>query len=156
MKRFFGLLGMMAVLVAAVSLSATAANAQRGGGGGGGGSRTGGRYTLVFNPASQYGKYTPQGKGTYSLSSYVSVLSVSMKLQSIDLPDNSQLTVTAYGTEWLTGRPLVASVGTMTIFARSATMSSGIAWETGAGLLPILTKIVVTAPDGTILLTAHP
>ncbi len=157
MRRLLAILGMAALMGAVLCAGAHSAAAQRGGSGGGGGGRSGGRTPLVFDYAPQIGKYTPTASGSFLISTYVTTLSIDLKLSTVDLPDDTQLTITVYARDYFNSAPWPTQLaGTMTILGRKCFLNSSALWTTAPGRLPVITSVVVTAPDGTVIVSGHP
>ena len=157
LKKIFGLLVLLAFLCSALSVTSLPAFAQRGGGGGGPVARHGGRYNLLFDYVLPINGRSPVYSGSYGITTYITTLSLNIRISSCELPDNTPLTVTVYANDYYTGAPWVPRVaGTMTVISRSASLTVSELWTTPAGGLPVISSIVITAPDGTVVASGHP
>ena len=160
MRKFLGLMSELALICAALCVLCVPTLAQRGGGGGGGGggsARHGGKFNLIFDYALPINGRTPVCSGAYGITTYVTTLSLDIRLSSCDLPDGTLLTVTVHANDYYTGAPWVPKVaGTMTLNAHAATLVVSELWTTPSGGLPVISSVVITAPDGTILVSGHP
>ena len=157
MRSLRSLVGLVAAIGCAMLILCGPVLAQRsGGGGGGGGKRTGGRYNVLWdNINSSYGA-KQKWNGAVNVSTYITTLYVSMKVQNIDLPDNTVLTVTVYAKDWWSGLPWEPKVGgTFSVLLGAGALTTSQVWVTASGGIPLVTKIEVSAPDGTVIATGH-
>lgn len=158
MKKAFGFWSAVTLaLVALTAFSATTGAQRSGGGGGGGNARHGGRYSLIFDYAPEINGRAPVCRGTYGLTTYITTLSLDIRVSSCNLPDGTPLTVTAYANDYYNGTPWEPKVaGTMTVSGGSCALTASSVWTTPAGGLPTLTSVVVTDPNGNVVLSGHP
>ncbi len=168
MRSFTRFYAALACCLALMTLGAGQAQAQRGGsggGGGGGGSTVNTATPLLFNYIASINGATPSCSGDFTLTNSIpgyytwSTVNISVKAKSLNLPDNTTLTVTIYTSDKVTGEifapvqmaPMVVlkQVGT----ARSAT---SIFNYTANQIVRQLDWVVVTTADGTVVFSAHP
>ena len=167
MKRGHGALGLVAFLGLLSGLSSPVL-AQNGGGSGGGGNgggtgggggnaRHGGKYNIVWDAAQPISGKTPRAIGAVNVSTYVTTINLDVRLLSVNLPDNTPLTVTVYANDYFTGLPwLTKTAGTIYLNGQGGLLSVGALWVTASGFLPIVTTVVVTQADGTVVVSGHP
>lgn len=162
MIRRFRLLGLVALLGLLVTGMSSPAQAQKGGSGGGGGTsggggRHGGRYNILWDAAQPINGQTPRAVGAINISTYVTTVNLDVRLSSVNLPDNTELTVTVNAKDYYTGLPwLSRNAGTITLNRQSGSLTVASLWVTAPGFLPIITTVVVTKADGTVVITGHP
>lgn len=158
MKKLLELLRIAALTCAALGILCAPVLGQRGGSGGGGSTaRHGGNYNVIWDPSEPINGRIPKSVGSVGVSTYVAVLNVSVRLSSVNLPDNTELTVTVYSKDYFTGKPWPSKVaGTITLLANSGVLPSTTFWITTPGFLPVVTSVVVTEADGTIVASGHP
>lgn len=160
MRKVMGLIGVMALLCVALTGACRQAMAQGGGNGGGnsgGGGRHGGHYNIQWNPSQPINGRVPKAVGSVGVSTYVAVLDASVRLSSVDLPDNTLLTVTVYSKDYFTGATWPSKVvGTISIVGGSGVLPTTVFWITTPGFLPVVTSVVVTRADGTVVASGHP
>jgi hypothetical protein len=158
MKQGFGLFGLMALAGLLMSGLSAPALAQNGGGGGGGSAvRHGARYNVIWNTPQPIGGKTPKAVGAVNVSTYVTTINMDVRLSSVNLPDNTPLTVTVYAKDYFTGLPwLTKTAGTITLNAQNGSLTVAALWVTAQGFLPVVTTIVVTQADGTVVISGHP
>lgn len=128
-----------------------------GGLGGGGLARRGGRTGLNFSASGPINGVVPRCAGTVSISTYVTILTIDLLAGSLNLPDGTQLEVTVLANDFFTGRPWPAvDGGTMSVLGKKAALHSGPLYVTSPGGLPVITGVIVSLPDGTIVFTGRP
>lgn len=168
MKRGFSVFGLMALMGLLVSGLSAPVAAQQGGSGGGGGNggggnsgssspvQHGGKYNIIWDTPQSINGKMPKSVGSVSISTYVTTLSLDARLSSINLPDNTQLTVTVYANDLFTGLPWTPKVaGIITLAGQSGSLTIASLWVTAAGKLPSVTSVVVTQADGTVVVSGH-
>lgn len=138
----------------ALAITSGQADAQRRGGSS---RRTGGRTALVFDYAPELNGRVPQCSGSIQVTTYVTTVSVDLKLSNVELPDNTTLYVTAYAVDYFNGNPWPSVLaGTLTVSSRKGALNSGSLYITGPGLLPLITYVVVTDENGNVIVSGHP
>ncbi len=155
-SKLFGGLALAYLLMCGLTGTASA---QRGGSGGGGGgsARHGGNYNIVWDTPQPINGRTPRAVGSVNVSTYVAVINMDVKLSSINLPDNTPLTVTVHARDYFTGLPWITkNAGTITVNAQSGSLVVSSLWVTAPGFLPVVTSVVVTEQDGTIVVSGKP
>jgi hypothetical protein len=158
-SKLFGVLTVLCLLMSALTAPALAQKGGSGGGGGGGGStaRHGGNYNIIWDAAQSIGGKTPSAVGSINVSTYVAVINMDVKVTSVNLPDNTPLTVTVYANDYFTGLPWITqNAGTITLIGQKGTLVVPALWVTAPGFLPIVTRIVVTQADGTVVVSGRP
>lgn len=158
-KRYW--LGLV-LAVGCMMVLAGSALAQKSGGGGGGnagggaGGRHGGNFNINWDFIQPFENHLPKCVGSEHVTTYVTTLSVDIRMSNLYLADNTVLTITVYAKDYFSGAPWTPKVaGTMAVNAHSATFATTELWTTAAGGLPVVTAVVVTLPDGTIVASGH-
>lgn len=158
MKHGSKLLGALALSCLLSGMSAPA-SAQKGGGGGGGGgsSRIGGTSNIVWDTPPLINGKLPRVVGQVNVSTYITTINLDVRLSSVNLPDNTLLTVTVYANDYFTGLPwLTKDAGTITIKGQTSSLTVAALWVTAPRFLPIVTRVVVTKADGTVVAGGKP
>ena len=156
MRKSIGVLGMIALLCLSFIVNGNIAGAQRSGGGGGGGSRAGGT-NLIFDYCPAINGRIPIGTGNITITTYVTTVNLNIKSSNVDLPDNTELTVTVFAKDWITGKPWAPKVaGTMSLLGRKGALQALNVYQTAAGLVPIVSSIVITDPNGNVVMSWNP
>jgi hypothetical protein len=167
MKRgssVFGVFGVMTLMGLLMSGLSAPALAQKGGSGGAGGTggggstaRHGGKYSIVWDAAQPINGKTSKATGAVNVSTYVAIINLDVRLSSVNLPDNTPLTVTVYANDYFTGLPwLSKTAGTITLSGQGGSLTAPSLWVTAPGFLPIVTRVVVTQANGAVVVSGHP
>jgi hypothetical protein len=156
--RAVSLFALLFLLFGALSTNAAAQRGGSGGGGGGGSlSRGGGRYNLTFDYAPPIDGVAPRCVGSYSISTYVTTLNVTVKASRVNLPDNTPLAVLVEARDYYTGMPWpTIYAGTAYVTAQNADLTVLSLYVTSPGGLPNVTRVSMVAPDGTVIVSGHP
>ena len=157
MKKAIGIFGIFALLCLSFATIGNRAEAQRSGGGSGGGASRAGARSLIFDNCPALNGRIPSGSGNETITSYQTTDSLNMKLSNIDLPDNSELTVTVLAKDWLTGAALAPTVaGKVTLLARKGAFIGVVFLSANFRILPVVTSIVITDENGAFIMSGHP
>ncbi len=164
MMGFAALLGLLASGIAMPVLAQNGGGGGNTGGGGGGGNtggganaRHGGKYNIIWDAAQPISGRTPRAIGAVNVSTYVTTINLDVRLIGVNLPDNTPLTVTAYAMDYFTGLPWFSqNAGTIYLNGQGGSLLVPGLWVTAPGYLPIVTGVVVTQADGTVVISGHP
>jgi len=136
--------------------SAGGANSGGLGGGGLGGGRVAGRTSLTFAAQESFGGVTPQCKGTVGITTYITTVTLDLLASQVSLPDGSQLKVTVNAIDYFTLKPWTPlDAGSITLTGGKGRLTVPSLVTTAPGRVPVVTSVVVSAPDGSILFIGH-
>ncbi len=153
MKKILSILGVVAIMFGSVAVTTQSVEAQNRGGK----VRRGGASKLIFDNCPARNGRVPSGAGNLTITTYVTSVDLNVHCSNIDLPDGTVLTVTVYANDWFTGQPWAPrQAGTITVASRKGQLQSLGVYQTAIGAVPIVKSIVVTAPDGTFIMSGHP
>ncbi len=160
MKRrssMFGLMTLLSLLGSGLLITAQAQHGGGSGGGGGGSARHGGKYSIIWDAAQPIKGKTPTAVGAVNVSTYITTINLNVRLSSVDLPDKTQLTVTVEAKDYFTGLPWASkTAGTIVLTGQAGSLTVPSLWVTAAGYVPVVTHVVITKADGTVIISGHP